>query len=156
MSKLSAGLVVYRLVDDDVEVLLVHPGGPFWSNKDEGAWSIPKGEHEVGEDPHRVAIREFEEEIGSPPPAGEGKDLGDVRQSGGKRVRAWALEGDLDLDLVTSNTFEMEWPPHSGRTASFPEIDRAEWCSIALARRRLLKAQVVFLDRLVALLAHEP
>ena len=128
--------------------------GPFWANKDEGAWSIPKGEHGVDEDPRRVAVREFEE-IGSPPPAGEVRELGDITQSGGKRVRAWALEGDLDPALVNSNTFEMEWPPGSGRTASFPEVDRAEWCSIAVARRRLLKAQVVFLDRLVSLLAAE-
>ena len=155
MSKLSAGLVLYRLVDDGVEVLLVHPGGPFWANKDEGAWSIPKGEYGMGEDPLRVAVQEFEEETGSAPPAGEVRELGDITQSGGKRVRAWALEGDLDPTLVNSNTFEMEWPPHSGRTASFPEVDRVEWCSVARARRKLLRAQVVFLDRRVALLAQE-
>lgn len=155
LSKLSAGVVLYRLVDDGVEVLLVHPGGPYWANKDEGAWSIPKGEYGMGEDPQRVAIREFEEETGSQLPAGEVTDLGDITQPGRKTVRAWALEGDLDPALVNSNTFEMEWPPHSGRTASFPEVDRAEWCSIAVARRKLLKAQVAFLDRLVALLAQE-
>ena len=155
MSKLSAGLLLYRLGDDGVEVLLVHPGGPFWANKDEGAWSLPKGEYEMGEDPHRVAVQEFEEEIGSPPPAGEFRELGDIKQSGGKRVRAWALEGDLDPAIVNSNTFEVEWPPHSGRTGTFPEVDRVEWCSIALARRKLLKAQVAFLDRLVVLLAQQ-
>ena len=155
MAKLSAGLLLYRPADDGVEVLLVHAGGPFWANRDEGAWSIPKGEYGVGEDPYRVARREFEEETGSPPPEGEARELGEIRQSGGKRVRAWALEGDLDPALVTSNTFEMEWPPRSGRTASFPEVDRAEWCSVAVARTRLVKAQVTFIDRLVESLARE-
>lgn len=163
MPKRSAGLVVYRRpgVDgvDDVdgagalEVLLVHPGGPFWARKDAGAWSIPKGEYEESEDPFAVAVREFHEELGTPPPAGGLLDLGEVRQAGGKHVRCWAVEGDLDVTTTTSNEFEMEWPPRSGRLQWFPEVDRAAWFAPSLARVKLLKSQLPFLDRLHAALA---
>ncbi len=155
----SAGLLPFRLVerggDVAVEVLLVHPGGPFWVRKDLGAWSIAKGElDEPGHDePRAVAAREFEEELGMAAPAGEWLDLGEVRQRGGKRVVAWAVEGDLDARAVRSNTFELEWPPRSGRSQAFPEVDRAEWFELGEARRRLLATQVPFLDRLEELLA---
>jgi predicted NUDIX family NTP pyrophosphohydrolase len=149
MPKLSAGLMLHRSRNGAVEVLLVHPGGPFWVKKDDGAWSIPKGEYDAGDDPLAVAVREFEEEIGvAPPPADDAVPLGEVRLSSGKRVGAWALEGDLDIGEVHSNTFPMEWPPRSGRMQEFPEVDRAEWFDLAAARRKLLKAQVPFLDRL--------
>jgi predicted NUDIX family NTP pyrophosphohydrolase len=149
MPKLSAGLLLYRRANGDVEVLLVHPGGPFWAKKDDGAWSIPKGEYERREDPLEVAIREFEEEIGiAPPPADDAVPLGDLRQPSGKRVSAWALEGSVEVDEVHSNTFPMEWPPGSGRTQEYPEVDRAGWFDLETARRKLLKGQVAFLDRL--------
>jgi predicted NUDIX family NTP pyrophosphohydrolase len=147
--KLSAGLLVYRSIDGDQEVLLVHPGGPFWAKKDDGAWSVPKGEYEPGEDPLAVALREFREELGmDPPDTGAPVPLGEIRQPGGKRVTAWALEGDVDVSDVRSNTFEMEWPPGSGRTGEFPEVDRAAWFGLEDARRKLLRGQVDFLDRL--------
>ncbi|MFP4512224.1 MAG: NUDIX domain-containing protein [Acidimicrobiales bacterium] len=153
----SAGLVVYRrgAGPDPValEVLLVHPGGPYWANKDDGAWSIPKGEHQPDEDPLGVARREFAEELGIAPPAGEARELGEVRQAGGKRVRAWAIAGDLDLSAVASNTFEMEWPPRSGERRSFPEIDRAEWLPMQVARTKILAGQLPLLDRLVAMVS---
>jgi predicted NUDIX family NTP pyrophosphohydrolase len=152
MAKRSAGLLLFRRRDGGLEVLLVHPGGPFWAKKDLGAWSIPKGEHEEGEDARACALREFEEEIGSPPtPApgvGELDDLGTVRQKAGKVVQAWALEGDLDAAEVRSNTFSMQWPPRSGRMHEFPEVDRAEWFALAQARERINPAQAAFLDRL--------
>lgn len=129
-------------------MLLVHPGGPFWARKDEGAWSIPKGEYEPSEDPVSAARREFAEELGSPPPDGPVLDLGEVTQQGGKRVRAWAIAGDLDVTTVVSNTFEMEWPPRSGRRRSFPECDRAEWFTLDVAAAKVLGAQRPFLDRL--------
>ena len=147
MPRTSAGLLLHRY-RDGVEVLLVHPGGPFWARKDAGAWSIPKGEYEPGEDPESVARREFREELGADVPTGELMPLGEVRQAGGKRVVAWALRGDLDVSTIVSNTFEMEWPPKSGRMATFPEVDRAEWFSIEVARERILAGQVVLLDRL--------
>jgi predicted NUDIX family NTP pyrophosphohydrolase len=131
----------------------VHPGGPYWARKDAGAWSIPKGEYEDGEDPQACALREFEEELGTALPPGELIELGDVKQKGGKVVTAWAAEGDLDADAVRSNTFTMEWPPRSGRTAEFPEIDRATWFGIEAARTKLVTAQAEFLDRLVERLA---
>jgi predicted NUDIX family NTP pyrophosphohydrolase len=153
MPRLSAGLLVYRRRPGGPEVLLVHPGGPFWARRDDGAWSIPKGEHGPGEDPLHVALREFREELGAEPPAGEPPaSLGELRQPGGKRVSAWAVEGDLDVSEVRSNTFAMEWPPRSGRTAEFPEVDRAGWFDLATARRKLLPGQVGFLDRLEELL----
>jgi predicted NUDIX family NTP pyrophosphohydrolase len=153
MPKLSAGLLLYRRTNRDVEVLLVHPGGPFWAKKDDGAWSIPKGEYEIGEDPFEVAIREFEEELGvAPPPIDHALPLGDLRQPSGKRVTAWALEGDVDVAEVHSNTFPMEWPPRSGRVQAVPEVDRAGWFDLDTARRKLLKGQVGFLDRLPEIL----
>jgi predicted NUDIX family NTP pyrophosphohydrolase len=151
MPKLSAGLLLYRRrKDGDVEVLLVHPGGPFWAKKDDGAWSVPKGEYEPAEDPVEVAVREFEEEIGvAPPPVDAAVPLGEVRLSSGKRVSVWALEGNLEVDEVRSNTFSMEWPPRSGKTQEFAEVDRAEWFDLDTARRKLTKGQLPFLDRVV-------
>ena len=143
----SAGILLFRRTPAGPEVLLVHPGGPFWARRDEGAWSIPKGEHAEGEAPVDAARREFEEETGSLPPEPL-VELGEVRQKSGKRVRAWAVEGDLDAGEVRSSTFELEWPPRSGRMQTFPEIDRAAWFDLDEARRRLLPAQVPFLDRL--------
>jgi len=145
--KRSAGLVLFRQREgDEIEVLLVHPGGPFWAKKDLGAWSIPKGEHADDEDPLAAARREFAEELGQAPPDGEPVPLGEVRQKGGKRVVAWALEGDLDPATVASNTFEIEWPPRSGRLQEFPEVDRAEWFSLEEARRRILQGQIPLLE----------
>jgi predicted NUDIX family NTP pyrophosphohydrolase len=148
MAKRSAGILLYRGAHGAREVLLVHPGGPFWARKDAGAWSIPKGEHDDGEDPRACALREFEEETGAPLSPAELVELGSVKQKGGKTVSAWAAEGDLDAGSVHSNTFTMEWPPRSGRTAEFPEIDRAEWFGIEDAREKLVPAQTEFLDRL--------
>jgi predicted NUDIX family NTP pyrophosphohydrolase len=134
------------------EVLLVHPGGPFWAKKDEGAWSIPKGEHEEGDDSRACARREFEEELGSALPAdAELADLGAVRLKSGKEITAYAVEGDLDADTITSNTFSMEWPPRSGRTREFPEVDRAGWFDLGTAREKLNPAQAELLVRLSAL-----
>jgi predicted NUDIX family NTP pyrophosphohydrolase len=151
VAKRSAGILLYRLRGGP-EVLLVHPGGPFWARRDAGVWSIPKGEYEDGDDPLASALREFEEETGTALETGELVELGDVKQKGGKVVTAWAAEGDLDADAVRSNTFTMEWPPRSGRTAEFPEIDRAGWFGIDEARERLNPAQAEFLDRLLGLL----
>ncbi len=139
--------------DDGLEVLLVHPGGPLWAGKDAGAWSIPKGECGDGEEPLSAARREFEEELGCPPPAGEPLGLGEIRQRAGKRVLAWALAGELDVSAVRSNRFELEWPPRSGRVREFPEVDRAEWFPLAGARERINPAQAALLDRLEAALA---
>jgi predicted NUDIX family NTP pyrophosphohydrolase len=153
MPKRSAGLLVYRWVDSEPEVLLVHPGGPYWAKKDDGSWSLPKGEYEQDEDPLEVAIREFREELGVDPPEGSAPTfLGEVRQPGGKLVSAWALAGDLDVGVVRSNTFTMEWPPRSGRTAEFPEVDRAGWFDLETARRKLLRGQLGLLDRFSELL----
>ena len=150
----SAGLLVHRTGPDGLEVLLVHPGGPFWAKRDDGAWSIPKGEiDDDAEAALAVARREFREELGSEPPTGTPVALGEVRLKSGKRVEAWALPGDLDVTTIVSNEFETEWPPKSGRMASFPEVDRAEWCPLAVARVKLNPAQVAFLDRLVDALA---
>jgi predicted NUDIX family NTP pyrophosphohydrolase len=129
--------------------MLVHPGGPFWQKKDEGAWSIPKGEYGPNEEPLAAARREFEEEIGQPAPSGEPLDLGEIRQAGGKRVRAWAVEADVDVSDITSNTFELEWPPRSGRMQTFPEVDRAAWFDLETAQRKLLKGQLPLLEALV-------
>ena len=152
MASRSAGILLHRVRDGEREVLLVHPGGPFWAKKDAGAWSIPKGEHGEDEDPLACALREWEEEIGTPLDAGDLVELGTVRQKSGKVVAAWAAEGDLDPATVTSNTFTMEWPPRSGRTQEFPEIDLAAWFGLAEAREKLNPAQAVFLDRLRDLL----
>jgi predicted NUDIX family NTP pyrophosphohydrolase len=147
----SAGILLHRRAGDQLQVLLVHPGGPLWARRDAGAWSIPKGEYANGsEDPLAAARREFEEELGSPPPDGEALDLGEIRQKSGKRVRAWALEGDLDASAITSNTVMIEWPPRSGRQLEIPEVDRAEWFSLADAREKINPAQVALLDRLAA------
>ena len=143
--KRSAGVLLRRAGDGFV--LLVHPGGPFWTQKDLGAWSIPKGEHDDDEDPEACARREFLEELGASAPEAL-TDLGTVRQKNRKEVRAFYGEGDLDVEGVVSNTFEMEWPPRSGRTQAFPEIDRAEWFAVEAAREKLNPAQAEFLDRL--------
>jgi predicted NUDIX family NTP pyrophosphohydrolase len=150
----SAGIVLYR--GQPPEVLLVHPGGPIWARRDRGAWSIPKGEYEQGEDPLDAARREFEEELGAPPPAGQPLDLGEIRQKSGKRVRSWALAGDFDPATVRSNTFALEWPPRSGRLQEFPEIDRAEWFTLPEARERIIAAQIPLLDRLEQALRAAP
>jgi predicted NUDIX family NTP pyrophosphohydrolase len=146
----SAGILLHRTRDGQLEVLLVHPGGPFWARRDAGTWSIPKGEYDPGEEPLAAARREFQEELGSPAPDGPSDELGEVRQKAGKRVRAWAVEGDLDATAARSNTFELEWPPRSGRMIEVPEIDRAEWFGLREARRRINPAQAELLDRLAA------
>ena len=147
MAKLSAGILMFRRKGREVEVLLAHPGGPFWSKKDEGAWSIPKGLYEANEDPLAAARREFKEETGFEP-GGEFLELGSFKQPSGKTVSAWAVEGDLDPGKVVSNTFSVEWPPKSGRLQEFPEIDRAEWFSMAAARKKILKGQLPILTAL--------
>jgi predicted NUDIX family NTP pyrophosphohydrolase len=149
----SAGILLHRDGDDGTEVLLVHPGGPFWARKDLGAWSIPKGELDEGEDPRATARREFEEETGTPLRDGALEELGTVKLKSGKLVEAFAVAGDLDPATLTSNTFELEWPPRSGRIQAFPEIDRAEWFGLDAAREKLNPAQVTFVDRLEALLS---
>lgn len=131
-----------------LEVLLVHPGGPFWKKRDEGAWSIPKGEIEAGEKPVEVARREFREELGMGPPDSELGSLGSVRQAGGKVVHAWAAAGEYDVASLDGMSIELEWPPGSGRKATFPEVDRAEWFDLETARRKINPAQSAFLDRL--------
>ncbi|MGD9571328.1 MAG: NUDIX domain-containing protein [Thermoleophilia bacterium] len=149
MPPASAGLLLYRRRDGGVEVLIGHMGGPFWARKDAGAWSIPKGLAEPGEEPERVAEREFAEEMGSPPPPGPGLALGEFVQSGGKRVTVFAREGDLEAAAARSNTFTMEWPRGSGRTAEFPEIDRAAWVTPERARELLVRGQVPAVDALL-------
>ena len=148
MPKRSAGILMYRRPGAALELLLVHPGGPFWKNKDLGAWSVPKGEYAKGEDPLAAAKREFEEETGIRP-LGDCLPLGEVVQKGGKIVTAFALEGDLDPASLKSNTFELEWPPRSGRKASFPEVDRAQWFSPDEARQRILASQGELITRLL-------
>ncbi|QWV94843.1 NUDIX domain-containing protein [Geomonas oryzisoli] len=151
MPKRSAGLIMYRIRNDAPELFLVHPGGPFWARKDVGAWSIPKGEYLEGEDPFLVAQREFIEETGHHP-SGSFVELAEIRQAGGKPVKAWAFRGDFDPALLVSNTFTMEWPPRSGRQAAFPEVDRAGWFGIADAREKILPSQLPLVDQIVALL----
>jgi predicted NUDIX family NTP pyrophosphohydrolase len=146
----SAGVLLYRASDGVVEVLIAHPGGPFWARKDDGAWSIPKGEYADGEDPWEAAQREFFEELGLVAPAGQRIDLGVVKQPGGKHVTAFAVEGDLDVTDARSNTFLFEWPKGSGTMREFPEVDRVGWFPVALARTKLLKGQHPFLDRLMS------
>ena len=149
MPRRSAGVLLFRHVDGELEVLLVHPGGPFWARRDAGAWSIPKGEVDPGEEERACALRELAEETGTTfaPGGDELLALGEVRQRSGKVVSAWALEGDLDADAIVSTTFELEWPPRSGRTQTFPEVDRAGWFELGAAREKLLPAQHPFLDR---------
>jgi predicted NUDIX family NTP pyrophosphohydrolase len=147
----SAGILLYRRFGGELNVLLVHPGGPFWAHRDEGVWSIPKGEYEGGEDQLAAARREFAEELGSPAPDGaEPLDLGEITQRAGKRVRAWALEGDLDASAIVSNTCQVQWPPRSGRMIEIPEVDRAEWLPLEQARVKINPAQVALLDRFEA------
>jgi predicted NUDIX family NTP pyrophosphohydrolase len=151
--KTSAGILLYRRGEAGLEVLIGHMGGPFWAKKDAGAWSIPKGEMKEGENTLEVAKREFEEELGSPPPEEPYLELGEVRQASGKRVVVFAVEGDLDAAGIRSNGFEMEWPRGSGQIQEFPEIDRAAWVSPAQAREMLIPAQAQFLERLEQILA---
>jgi predicted NUDIX family NTP pyrophosphohydrolase len=156
----SAGILLFRRSGGALEVLLVHPGGPFWTRRDEGAWSIPKGEYEEGEEPRAAALREFEEELGRPVPVPardttepepELIELGSLKQPGGKVVTAWAAEGDLDAGHVVSNTFELEWPPRSGRLQKFPEVDRAGWFPLPESRLKILRGQLGFIDILAEL-----
>ena len=155
MAKVSAGILLYRKTKGGYEVLLVHPGGPFWAKKELGAWSIPKGEFVEGEEPLVAAKREFEEEVGSPPPAGDYHPLGEMKQSSGKIVHAFVLEAEFDLEKFKSNLFEMEWPPKSGQTQEFPECDKAAWVSLPTAKQKLVKGQVIFIDRLAEQLGQE-
>jgi predicted NUDIX family NTP pyrophosphohydrolase len=145
----SAGILLFRRSHGAVELLLVHPGGPYWARKDAGAWSVPKGEHTDGEDALDCARREFAEETGTVPPEGALVPLGEVRQRSGKRVSVWAAEGDLDAGTVRSNTFSLEWPPRSGRMQEFPEVDRAGWFAPDAAREAIVPAQAPFVDRLL-------
>ena len=156
-TKRSAGILLYRRRGGVPEFLLVHPGGPFWAKKDAGAWSIPKGQIEDEEEPRACAIRELEEELGAAPVLDPEVllKLGSIRQKAGKVVEAWAAEVDFDPAALASNTFEMEWPPHSGKRQEFPEVDRAEWFDLKAAREKILAAQAEFLDRLLERLESE-
>jgi predicted NUDIX family NTP pyrophosphohydrolase len=147
MPKLSAGLLMFRRVHSGLEVFLVHPGGPFWAKKDLGAWTLPKGEYTEGEDTLYAAKREFEEETGIQP-QGEFLSLGQIRQTGGKLVSAWAFEGDCDASAIRSNLFSMEWPRGSGKMREFPEVDRGEWFPLDAARTKILQSQLPFLEKL--------
>ncbi len=155
MTKQSAGLLMYRRRDETLQVLLVHPGGPFWDKKDIGSWSMPKGEFSQDEDALKAARREFEEETGFLP-TGNFIRLGAIKQPSGKLVHAWAFEGDLDAKKIKSNTFSMEWPPQSRTQQEFPEVDRGEWFTIETAREKILKGQVEFLDELLRVLESDP
>ena len=150
MSKRSAGILLHR---PGPQVLVVHPGGPFFRNKDAGAWSIPKGEYEPAEEPRAAALREFAEETGMTLPDANLLELGEIKQRNGKLVTAWAAAGDFEVDALRSNHFEIEWPPRSGRRQAFPEVDRALWCDPETAREKLNPAQVAFVDRLLERLA---
>ena len=151
--KKSAGILLYRLVKKNLEVFLVHPGGPFWKNKDDGAWSIPKGEYDEDEDPLKAAKREFEEETGISC-NGSFIELQPVKQKSGKLVRAWALEMDLDPALVKSNLFAIEWPPKSGKTQQFPEVDRGEWFEPSIAKQKINGYQVGLIEQLMEVLGY--
>ncbi len=153
MPRASAGLLLFRVTDGTAEVLIGHPGGPFWARKDDGAWTIPKGEFDGSEDAWSAACREFTEEIGLPVPDGERMDFAPVRQPGGKIVTAFAVEADLDVIGAVSNTFELEWPRGSGRVRQYPELDRVQWFTVAEARTKLLNGQRPLLDQLMARLA---
>ncbi|WP_445283441.1 NUDIX domain-containing protein [Streptomyces sp. DSM 118148] len=144
----SAGLLLFRRADDGLQVLLGHMGGPFFAKKDAGAWTVPKGEYDAGEPAWEAARREFREELGLAPPEGEAVPLGEVAQRGGKVVTAWAVEADLDPGTIRPGTFTMEWPPRSGRTQEFPELDRVAWFGLDRAREVIISAQTAFLDRL--------
>jgi predicted NUDIX family NTP pyrophosphohydrolase len=156
MPKKSAGLLLYREARDrsGIEVLLAHPGAPFWRNKDAGAWTIPKGEFTDDEDPLTAAKREFEEEFGAKPPAGEYTPLKPIKQKNGKIVHAWAVKGDFDPATLVSNSFEMEWPPKSGRMQSFAEVDRASWFAPDVAKQKMLFGQSALIDELLTLVRH--
>jgi len=154
--KKSAGLIMFRYADSELEVLLVHPGGPFWAKKDEGAWSIPKGEYEEHEAAFEVARREFQEETGFTAKADTFIQLDPIRQPSRKLISAWAFAGDCDPNVITSNTFVMEWPPRSGKQAEFPEVDRAGWFSIDTARKKIHNGQLGFLDQLCRKLGYNP
>lgn len=151
MAKLSAGVLMYRYRNRQLEVFLVHPGGPFWTKKDLGSWSIPKGEYEEGEEPQEAAAREFQEETGFAL-NGPMRELGVVKQAGGKVISAWCIEGETDPAKLVSNTFQMEWPPRSGHRMEFPEVDRGGWFSLPAAQERILRGQAPFLDMLCRLL----
>jgi predicted NUDIX family NTP pyrophosphohydrolase len=151
VARRSAGILLYKRVGGELMVLLAHPGGPFWRKRDAGAWTIPKGEFAAGEAPEQAARREFREELGTDP-VGELRPLGEIVQKGGKNVVAFALEGDFDVATLRSNTFEIEWPPRSGRRQAFPEVDAVEWMSPAKAREKILPSQAPLLDRLHAIL----
>lgn len=153
MTAVSAGILLYHCLKGELQVLLVHPGGPFWRRRDLGAWSIPKGERRPGEDCEAAARREFAEELGDRP-SGALQPIGEIRQRGGKHVEAFALEGDFDVAGLRSNTFQISWPPGSGRMASFPEIDRAAWFTLPTAREKILASQLPLLDRLERLCAN--
>ncbi len=153
MPVLSAGLLLYRVRGDALEVLIGHPGGPFWARKDDGAWSIPKGEYASGEDPWDAARREFAEELGCDPPDGPRRDLGTAKQPSGKLLTVFAVAADLDVSGFRSNTFTLEWPKGSGRLQEFPELDRVAWLGLPGAGIKLLKGQQVFLDRLATAVA---
>jgi len=155
MAKRSAGILMYRRQGPAIELLLVHPGGPFWQNKDRGAWSLPKGEYAAGEDPLAAAKREFTEELGSALPDRAFLDLGAIKQPGGKVITAFAIEGDFDPAALKSNSFALEWPPGSGRTQTFPEVDRAQWFSPAEACEKILPGQLGFITRLLETLGYE-
>ncbi len=146
--KQSAGILLYRDRGQGVEVLLVHPGGPFWARKDAGAWSIPKGEFLEEEEPFAAARREFLEELGLPAPEGKTNDLGSVKQSGTKTVFAWAINADLDVSSIKSNSFELEWPPRTGQMKQFPEVDKAGWFTLDIAQARIVKGQIPLLQKL--------
>jgi len=150
MTKRSAGILLYKRSGGELLVLLAHPGGPFWQKRDYGAWTIPKGEFDAGETPEDAARREFLEELGVEA-IGALQPLGEIAQKGGKRVIAFALEGDFDAAALRSNTFEIEWPPRSGRMQAFPEVDRVEWMALSVAREKLLPSQIALLDRLAGL-----
>lgn len=147
MAKLSAGILLYRIKDSETQVMLVHPGGPFWKNKDLGAWSIPKGEYQIGEDPLEHAKREFKEETGQSI-KGKFTQLMPVKQAGGKIVTAFAVEGDLDVTKIKSNTIPIEWPPKSGKFQQIPEVDRGAWFDLVTARTKINGAQAAFLDQI--------
>jgi predicted NUDIX family NTP pyrophosphohydrolase len=151
-AKQSAGLLIHRGAGAELEVLLVHPGGPFWAKKDDGAWFIPKGEIEPGEEPLATARREFQEELGLPPPPGDPLALGTVKNKGGKLIHAWALGGEVDLAAFRSNTFQLEWPPRSGKRRDFPEVDRARYFRVAEATQKMHPAEQPLLVRLLELL----
>jgi predicted NUDIX family NTP pyrophosphohydrolase len=155
MTKQSAGLLMYRRRGKTLQVLLVHPGGPFWDKKDIGSWSMPKGEFSQDEDALKAARREFEEETGFLP-TGNFIRIGAIKQPSGKLIHAWAFEGDLDAKKIKSNTFSVEWPPQSGKQQEFPEVDRAEWFTIESAREKIIKGQVEFLDELLRVLESDP